>query len=173
MKTLIDVNKVKEMAASGHNIVEIGRAFGMSKRTFLRRKDSNPEMKKLYEIGLREYTEKSTGRQIKKTGGNWATEGFISPTISISDYDELVLQYLSGNPSDSRFHAIRKALQISQDELSAIMVTLILDTKQVKVRRDRRGDAWYHLTNNQGAHEGLNWNRPIGHAAGTELALGR
>jgi hypothetical protein len=162
MKTYnIDKNAVQQMARQGKTVAEIASAFDMSKSTFLRRKNSDVELSSAYETGYAEFVSSRGGVAVRKEGASWITDdaGFAFP-VSAEEQREAVLQILKDNPRGMRFHSIRKATQLSADELSSIMAKLVLDTRQVATRRDHLDNVWYSLRPNQGAsNERFNWSR--------------
>jgi predicted DNA-binding transcriptional regulator YafY len=124
------IEKVIEMVSKGATTEQIAEAFGMSKRTFLRKKKADSALGEAYSNAL-------TSRR----GAFVQKDNYIVQPIDMTQPDpaELVVNLVRSNPG-ATFHEIRKAARMGEDELAGVLPQLMLDTRRVYAIRDPKGD---------------------------------
>jgi hypothetical protein len=176
---------VKQMAFEGMTLDQIGRAFGVSKRTLIRKKKIDPALNAAYEAGYAAFLVGAGRKVVKPGGGKWGADKpeQIDETLVVRDgvpVESAVIQYLARPEGRAATqNAIREALNVTEDDISEALATLILDNGEVRAVRDVRDEFRYFLTE-KGAgrlgeienanHEGFEGRRAKGIAASAGVA---
>lgn len=144
----VEVNQMMELVLAGKTVEQIGAEFGMSRRTFLRKKKANPAISAAYDAA---FLQLRGADRIKRDGTKWiAVEGADRAVGGSVDIDPRpsrirVLQYIASSPHAS-FKAIRLGTNLHEDKVSAALAILILDEGSVRAHRDGKGNFRYYLS---------------------------
>lgn len=157
VRTQFNNDTVRHLASKGATINEIATAFNTSRETFLRIKRNDPALKIAYDEGVSQFAAQR-GKRVQLIG--------TSKKV-VTDNLDLVLRHISREPG-TQFKEIRAATQLTSDEISEIMVDLILERRDVRAVRSGDGNFRYYLvrehqkSNSNATITGFNRRKPTG-----------